>query len=753
MRFKAENTARVEVLAGAASLGGAIGGVTGVAASIGFAMAQNVIDSNVSAYLLNVTKAKTTGGLLIVEAVSSGTIKAEAYAASAAVGVGMGGGGIAVAGGGAAATNKVSSDTVANVTGGRLESTGAITVKASSASTIDAKIAAVALAVGADLSAGVGIAIGSSVAVNQIGTVGDRNKVEATLENVSVDAGGTLTVDALSNNQITATILAAAAALSGGTVGVSVGGAGAGGRNEIAVATRARINGDGTGIVAGGLAVSAQDTSKIKALAAAGSVAASFGAAGASVALGIGAADNVVRNQITAEIVAADTLIDVGSAGVSLTARDNTEIEAVASAASLAVAFSTVAVAGSGAAAKNSIDNDVLAQISSSKLDSVGNVMVTAESIGSIKAKIAAAAAAAVIVPGAGVGVAIGVAVAVNEIGDWTDAGETGNDPKFAPVQGVNGGSSLKAVILNSQLDVDGDVSLSGRSAQTIKAEVVSAAAALAGSDLAVGVAGAGTYAENRIAMQTEASISGTSNNRATISASDISISANDSSDIDALVGSVALAAAVGSTAGVSVAGSVAVAKNVIDNDVSAFALYANLEAELIPTHDPVYTRGGDGSIVHTNKPSVNAATPGKITISARQGATIDAQSASAALGVAAASFGASIGAGGAIALNAILGSTNAFANGSSLRAGDDILVQATNIMTIEAEVAALAGSVSIGGVAVSASLGAGVAQNFIGYTLGSGNPQQRVQVLSYLNDTTVDTYGNPMLSPRRVPT
>ena len=76
---------------------------------------------------------------------------------------------------------------------------------------------------------------------------------------------------------------------------------------------------------------------------------------------------------------------------------------------------------------------------------------------------------------------------------------------------------------------------------------------------------------------------------------------------------------------------------------------------------------------------------------------------------------------------------------------GGDISVAAESTATIGAQVVALAGSVSIGGVAVSASIGVGIARNNIGYVPQGADPAPEYDpliVTAFLENTGVSTFG-----------
>ena len=773
-----------------------LGGEAATSISVGVSVALNNIANTVRAQISNSSVEQS--GSVLVQATNDATIHATAVAAALAVAIG-GEAGIAVAGGGAVATNDIAGTTLANLTNSSISSYGNVTVNATMQSTITAEIAAVAVALAFSPEASPAIALGVAVALNKIN---HGNSVEAALDNSSLTANsGRLIVSALSHNTIDAFVVAAAVAVAGGEVGLAASGAGAGSENDIAVATTARITGSGTnGISAAGVSVTAEDRSQITVTVAAGAVAAAFGEVGAGFAIGIAIATNDIANRITAEIIDAASLHG-GAYGVLVDAKDQSGIHATAASASLAVAVGEVGVAISagGAVALNKSTTSVLSKIDNSTITGDGGVSVTAESDATITANIAAVAAA--IAGGqVGVGVAIGVSVAINQIGDWDDSAEqsasTGdsNDDDVsdvataAPVLRANGGTSVVATINNSDVTASGgDVTVTATSGQTIEANVVALAAALAAGQVGIGVAGAGTYAENRVAVRTAATIEGISGNTADIHARNITVhSTDDLASITAFVGSAALSAAIGEV-GVAGAAAIAVAKNVIANYVDAHTSYASLTAQAVPTHTAnykafVFSAGPDGAFntgddltpveytgqaLGAGKDGIAgnvdddyvalvdqnttfeygsvAPAPGNITISAHQGAVIDATAAAAAVALAGGAVGAALSVGGAVALNSITGSTSAYADHSSLTAGGDVGVTATNSMDIRTIVLAVSAAVGIGGAGFSAGVGASVALNYIGYGIGASKSDQDhlVGVSAYLSNSNVDSFGD----------
>lgn len=90
--------------------------------------------------------------------------------------------------------------------------------------------------------------------------------------------------------------------------------------------------------------------------------------------------------------------------------------------------------------------------------------------------------------------------------------------------------------------------------------------------------AGAGVYTENKVNTLVKAYIDGDGANTTTdgITAASVSLSADDSSVVNAIAGAASVAASFGGTAGVSVAIGLALAFNEVSNDVSAYIANAD---------------------------------------------------------------------------------------------------------------------------------------------------------------------------------
>ncbi len=225
----------------------------------------------------------------------------------------------------------------------------------------------------------------------------DRNAAEtrAWIADSNVNATGALTIDAVADQDIDATVFAGAVALSGGFVGVSLSGAGASADNRIASFVEARIEGtkDARGITAGSVRLFADDTSEIDAFTGAVSVAAAVGVIGAAFSIGVGIAYNEIDNDVAATIVdvAVDktdalgvvttTGIKTTSGSIVLEAHEDATITATTAAASAAVMLGLAggSLSGAGAFASNVILGSATALVDESALDSFDDVTLVAD--------------------------------------------------------------------------------------------------------------------------------------------------------------------------------------------------------------------------------------------------------------------------------------------------------------------------------------------------------------------------------------
>ena len=553
----ASDTSDIDVVAGAAAVAGGFGGTTGVAVSIGFAMAQNTIANNVAAYLETIDTVRARDGNLALSATSDASINATAATASLSVAIG-GTTGISFSGGGAIALNDISTDTNAYIDNSTVFEADAITVSADAKSSIEAKIVSVSLSIGVGGSVGGAASFGVAVAENQIGNgASDRDQVQAYIRSSTITTDGTLTLAATSEQDIDAIVLAGSAAIGGGSVGVGLSGAGAGSGNTIAVKTAAFIDGSAKTITAGAIDIDAWDKSTIDATNAAASLAAGFGATGLAGSVAVAIARNKIDNDVLASVTGGQTLITT-TGDIAIDARREGSIHATSAAASLGLAISAgsaaVALSGAGASATNEIYGDTIASVSGGMLDSAAGVRVAAKMDSTIDATVAALVAAIAIDPvGGGIGAAIGASVATNTIGN-----------------GVADRNKVEASLTDTKVDAIGQLQLEALTDNTINSLVAAAAAALSGGGVGVAATGAGASTENRIAVATKATIDGDgTGDDEGIFAGSVDMLAKDHSSITSEAYAGAVAAAIGGVAGGAAIG-VGIAQNTIENTIAA---------------------------------------------------------------------------------------------------------------------------------------------------------------------------------------
>ena len=707
----ATDASNIVAVAGAASLAASFGSDAGISLSIGVSLARNNVGNDVQAYIINANDGiTTTSGTVSLVASESASIKATSVAVSLAAGIG-GKAGIAVSGAGAEATNVILTNVNAHIDTSKVTSAGAVSLSASNTSTINATIVAASVAVGIGGKAGIGVSIGAAVSRNLIGYTLDGSysptQVQAYLLNSSLNAAGALTLTANSNQSIDATVVAASMAVAGGgKVGVAASGSGVSTTNKMGALVKAYIDGTGTtSINVASVNLSAQDSSAINANAGAASLAASFGGtAGVSISIGVALARNTIANVVDAAIKNASNGVTTTTGAVTLNALENATIKAVSVAASIAAGFGGtvgVAIGGGGAEATNVILTGVNAHIDGSNVTSAGAASLSASNASTINANIPPAASVSVGGGGtAGVGVSIGAAMARNLIGYALDGTYTPT-----PVQ---------AYLLNSSLNANGALTLTANSSQSIDATVVAASMAVTGGGTdGVGAIGSGVSTTNQMCALVRAYLDGTGTTG--INAASVNLSAQDSSTINANAGAASLAASFGGTAGASVSIGVALAQNIVTNQV---------EAAIKNASNGVTTASG------------------AVTLNALESATIKALSVAASIAAGfAGTAGVAISGAGAEATNVILTSINAHIDGSNVTSAGAASLTATNTSTINATIVGASAAVGGGGTAgVGVSIGAAVARNLIGYALdGSYSP---TPVQAYLLNSSLNAAG-----------
>ncbi|MCP4887379.1 MAG: hypothetical protein GY904_12290, partial [Planctomycetaceae bacterium] len=387
-------------------------------------------------------------------------------------------------------------------------------------------------------------------------------EVKAYLLDANITAATAVTLDAVGNETVNATTIAGSAAVGGGGLaGIGLSGAGVATENRIKNSIQAFIDGVATKntLSAGSLALNASDTSTITTEAAAVSLAGAVGGlAGIAVGIGVSIAFNQVDNHVDAYINKMDVTTTTGS--IALNANQNATIQATSAAAALAASGGLVgiSIAGAGAAAKNIINTQTEAYVSSSDLTSAGNVTVNAVSTANIDASIISAAASFAI-GAVGIGASIGAAEATNIIGETPNA------------------SKVAAYIQSSSVNAGGNLSVHADSSESINANVAAISVAIAGGVVAGGVAGSGAKARNVIDSNIHASISNASSTGIN-AGGDVSVRAQDNADIDSYVGAASVAGSAGLIGG-SFSISVSLSENIITNSITAWITESDVSA------------------------------------------------------------------------------------------------------------------------------------------------------------------------------
>lgn len=724
------------------------------------------------------------------------SVNIQAISAAASVAVGAGSNSISIAGAGASTRNIVLSKNEAIVTGSTIaargrtaDSDGDVNIEARKISGIVSTVVAAAVGVGVSTGGSGGSAsIGAALARNFIGYDEDGNRDAASaiarLENTSTTATGELNVNAVTAQKITTVVIAATVAVSasvGSGVSIGVSGAGASAINRIAADAEAEIRGVTEGVLnTDTINVSALDQSIIRATAGAVAVGVSFSADNAvAVSLGVGLARNTITSESTARIV--DSTLDNVGANLTVDATTTSQIEAVAFAAAVAVGASPgiagVAFSGAGAEATNIIQTITHANISGSTVTLLDNVSVDSKSLAEIEAIVVSISIGAGGGAAGGVGASIGVSLARNYIGYLPDTaftptlttadtdvrsvqqGETvriesgvragdvyryigrdedgnpnsidapddfdDNIPEeikiswlstidFSKVdqwQLVNLGlqsSSVKATINDSVINIGEDLSVIANASQNINAIVVAGSAAL-GIGGFLGGALSGSGVSAVNRIANTVLADIVSTTQVQNNARSVTVRAIDDSDIDVLAGAVSLAAAFSGGLAVSVSLGVSLAHNDIQNDVNA-------------------------AIRGTVFDTVN-----DIVVAAQETSTIKATSFAASASVAFAGFavGVSLSGAGADAINSINNQTGALVEDSILRSNArDIIVNAVNSSILDAEVVAVSAAVSGGPAAVAGSIGAALTRNMIGTDSPTGTRKQHSTTATVRNST-----------------
>ena len=529
-------------------------------------------------------------------------------------------------------------------------------------------------------------------AVAGVGSVTTAASLSGAPIGITVDANS-LTVKAESRASIKAFGVGMAGSGAGGSVvGLAVGAGGSISLNAIANTVLSAMAGVSTvraGITVG---VTALDDSSIFAFAGAAGLAVGAGVAAASVGIGVSVAINRIGGagalpldigslintppsiptiplHSVRAVLAASTIGQSGSpaGAVTVSATNSAEIVAITVAGGVGFAGGVAALSAglAGGVSVNSIGAAVDALVVGGTIRAA-SVSVTATDSSQIFT-IVGAAAAGIAVGAVGGGLAGAGAIAVNTIAVDVKAS-------------VSGGATVESA---------GAVLVRARSSSTIDSYGLGLAGALGGGVVGIGLGVAGSLSVNRIGGTVEASLVGSSVTTAT--GQNISVLAENSSEIRAAAGGVALGAAVGAV-GVSVGFGVSIADNTISTVTRALidggttlaggtltvsatrtgkihGIAMGGGAALAVAAVAVAVAVGQGLVTNTitgtteavvRNVATYAAARGAVTISASDTAKIDAFAIGGAFSFAAGIFAGGVSLAGSKATNSITGTVSA---------------------------------------------------------------------------------------------
>ena len=661
----------------------------------------------------------SSGEVLLIEAERSGEIISVAASGAGAHASGSesgGSSGTALSVAGSVSVNAIDDTTEALlIHSAAVLQSGDATISAVSDPEIIAVAGGIAfsLATGGPKSDATAVAFGVAVGVNAIDGDVRAGLDHATIE---IEGEGEVTVEAVSNATIVAVSLGGAVSSATGTSGDSIGitGAGSFSVNSIDVRTEASIADDSEVTVAsvpgneGSITVSAEDQSKITAMA--GDIAVAFGGSGkgngGDGSVGAAFAFNFIGTGGGSHVWATIEDSHVSAAGNITVAADEQDASifslAIGAVGSLNASGGSSTAAGlAGSVSVNKIKTNNQARVRDSRVTAEGTLAVEATDNSSINATAGEAGLAIALSVTSSKGASLSFSLTDNEIDH-----------------------ASQAAIEDSDVSVEGAVNVLAENHASIESLAFGfeVGAKISGTGSAIDAQATGALSFNTIESTVEATIS--SDEPESVGAvfeagGGIEVAAHDLSTVQAVATASAVSVA-GSTDATAVSIDIgqAVAHNRIDKDIAASIVG-------IPE---VQTDGHD------------------VTVDASDAATINVVSIAAAASVAIGDTAVGVAGGSSESTNIILSRTNAFVADSTLGSEDEqvgnVEIAATSSSTIGASVAGVAVAVGVGvgeeGLGAAAAIGIAVARNFIGYDPdGAAVPGTVIDVPAHDDTTT----------------
>jgi hypothetical protein len=404
----------------------AIPASTSAAVAAGAAGTVNDLGVDVTAAIEHAT-VTTTGGDVTVQTVTGGEIKAWAVGVSGALSGNSGGGvmgslPLSFVGAGSFALNTVVRRDIAAVRGKASVTAKSLSVTAEDAGGIFAVAGALAVQVSGKT---VSLAVGVSVADNEIGTADSRGLVKAVIDDASVSLkGGDATVTATAKPAITSWTIAGTGQVSNGKgAAVGLSGAGAGNTNTLAIDTLAAIIDSESVTTDKGVRITASDASKVDANAGGAGLGVTLGSS-AAVGVTVGAARSVVTVKSTVRAAVESSTVSAGG-DVSLRAESKQTLSSLGFGVAINVAAggsAGVSVAGSGAFVSTTLATASTAEVLSSTVTAgtvgTGSVAIGAFDEPSVTSDAGAGSLSIAVGYAASVGVAPGLVIAEATLGN-----------------------------------------------------------------------------------------------------------------------------------------------------------------------------------------------------------------------------------------------------------------------------------------------------------------------------------------------
>ena len=245
---------------------------------------------------------------------------------------------------------------------------------------------------------------------------------------------------------------------------------------------------------------------------------------GANVSAGVAVGVNKINNSFTAAIDNSFVIADGNAGKVAIEAKSNASLLNIGAVATITLGQSTN-VGGGGNVAVNNIKSDVKAGLSNTKNFMAGSLTVSALDEKTIR----------------------------NYAGTLNFAGGANNNATLGVSVGVNNlsGDTI-ANVTNSKLDLANEARIDAQSKNKINNVIITAGMSMSGGGIAL--SGAGTVAANNISGNTKASMKG-SDLQQYLSSANLTINADDNTDVESIVGNGVISLSGGNVAGAIGAG------------------------------------------------------------------------------------------------------------------------------------------------------------------------------------------------------